>query len=474
MNYHKMYSDEEIQMVHESSLEVLAKTGFLIEHQGALEKLADAGAKVDMNTQRARFPRELVEKCINTMPDAWLCAARDELFDLPVNMDTYLSARSAGGAIKRYHPDTGKIGMLTNADCAEYARVTDALENIDIVGTITPSDLPLKTYDIHTLRTFLENTRKHQWVLTIDSKNLAYELEMLAVVAGGEEELRKRPIASGLVCIIEPFYFPHDEIERLLLYGKYNLPIRVPLMPVSGANAPYTLAGIVNMMNAEFLGSQVLLQTLCPGIPNWYYTTPQSMDMKTGRTMFVTADSYPIQAAFKQLAQMYNVPISQSLITTSATQYPQYIFDRAAGLMWAAALGAQGISAFGVVDSANIIIPANLVLDNEMISFARFASTKMEINEQTLAGEAISRVGPKGHFMTDPHTMDFLRKEKKFTPNIFDWRGFDAWNSDAKDIVDRAREKLNHILECHEVPPLDKAVQKEIDCIVDTADKELL
>ncbi len=474
MNSLKMYSDDQIQKVHESSLKILSTTGLLIEHQGALEKLADAGAKIDKNTQRAYFPKELVEKCLKMAPSSWLCGGRENAFDFNMGQNTILTGRTSGGPIKRYHPETKQIGMITDDDCAEYARVTDALTNINTVGTLTPSDLPLATYDLHTLRTFLKNTRKHLYCLTVDSKNLAYELEMMVAVVGSEAELRRRPIASGLVCIIEPLYFPHDEIERLLLYGKYNMPIRVPLMPVSGANAPYTFAGILNLMNAEFLGSQVLLQTLCPGLPNWYYTAPQTMDMRTGKTYFMNPDTYPVQTAFKQLGDMYDIPVSQTLAATGATQYPQYIFDRAAGLMWAAAMGVQEIGPFGAVDSVNTIIPLTLVLDNEMLGYAKTASTAMDINNETLAADAINNVGPKGHFLSDKHTLEFLRREEKYQSEIFDWRGFDGWSSDYKDIIDHAQVKLDHILNNHEVPLLDDMVLKELDTIVAAADKELL
>ena len=66
----------------------------------------------------------------------------------------------------------------------------------------------------------------------------------------------KRPLCSGIVCLIEPLRFPDDEIERLLLYGEYTLPVKVPLVPMVGANAPYTLAGA--QTHAEALGSLVL------------------------------------------------------------------------------------------------------------------------------------------------------------------------------------------------------------------------
>ncbi len=474
MSSFKMYSDDQIQKVHESSLEILATTGMLIEHHGALKKLADSGAKVDINTQRAYFPKELVEKCLKLAPSSYICAGREESFDFNMGPETPLAGRTAAGPIKKYRPETKQMAMITDNDCAEYAKVTDALANINTVGTLTPSDLPLATYDLHTLRTFLKNTRKHLYCLTIDSKNLAYELEMMVAVVGSEAELRRRPIASGIVCVIEPLYFPHDEIERLLLYGKYNIPIRVPLTPVSGANAPYTFAGILNLMNAEFLGSQVLLQILCPGLPNCYSTTPQTMDMRTGMVYYLNPDAYPVQAAFKQLADKYCIPFSPSLVATGATQYPQYIFDRAAGLMWAAAMGVQEIGPFGAVDSVNTIIPLTLVLDNEMLGYAKTASTAMDINNETLAADAINNVGPKGHFLSDKHTLEFLRREEKYQSEIFDWRGFDGWSSDYKDIIDHAQVKLDHILNNHEVPPLDAMVLKELDTIVAAADKELL
>lgn len=164
MNFFKMYSDEQLQKVHEASLEVLANTGLLVEHQGALEKLADAGATVDIKLQRAFFSKELVEKCLKKMPASWVCGSRDKSFNFAMGPDTFLATKTTGGSIKRYHPETKQITMITDADCAEYARITDALDNINTVATITPSDLPLATYDVHTLRTFLKNTRKTSMV----------------------------------------------------------------------------------------------------------------------------------------------------------------------------------------------------------------------------------------------------------------------------------------------------------------------
>ena len=177
-----------------------------------------------------------------------------------------------------------------------------------MVSTLSPQDIPIKTYDIETLKVFLENGRKHIWALTTSSENLKFQLEMMEVVSGSKEALTQRPICSGIVCLIEPLSFPKDEVERLILYSKYNLPVRVPLAPMVGGNAPYTLAGTLVQTNAEALGSLVLLQTLCPGIPTWYYVIMETMDMRNGSLQMFNPEVMLLYTAILQMARFYELP----------------------------------------------------------------------------------------------------------------------------------------------------------------------
>ena len=45
----KVLSDEQVLQIHDAALGVLEKTGLIIHHNDLLEKMLDAGFKVDKN-----------------------------------------------------------------------------------------------------------------------------------------------------------------------------------------------------------------------------------------------------------------------------------------------------------------------------------------------------------------------------------------------------------------------------------------
>ena len=240
-NFFHMLTNEKISQIHAASLEVLEKTGLKIDHPVALEKLADAGARVDKAQQRVYLSSDLVEKALKTAPKSFTCAGRIPEFDFiagKTGQGQMPNFRTVGGAINLYNLSTDKVRPVSIKDCEDMAHLVDGLENLNILGALTPQDIQLETYDIETLKVMLQKGRRHIWALTTDSKNLKYQLEMMTAVTGGRQALIKRPICSGIVCLIAPLIFPFDEIERLLMYGEYNLPVRVPLTPIIGANAP--------------------------------------------------------------------------------------------------------------------------------------------------------------------------------------------------------------------------------------------
>ncbi len=475
LQYYNILTDNEIQMVHEASLEVLKKTGLRLNHPVALERLADAGADVDAAGGRVRLPIKMIEKALEKAPKKFVCAGRTPEYDILVSSDSTTGPvfRSAAGTIRHYDFFTGELRPLTLADCRDIATLMDALENMNIVGCPAPPEAPPETYDLHALKTLLEAGRKHIWALPESSRNLRYQLEMMKAVAGGGEALRQRPLCSGIVCLIEPLYFPNDEIERLLLYGEYNLPVKVPLVPMVGANAPYTLAGALTQTHAEALGSLVLLQTLCPGIPTWYYILLHEMEMHRGTAIYHSPEIMMVNSGLIQMARHLDIPSAAVTYSTTDCQAHQIMFERGAALTMHALCGITEIGAAGAIEGGVAISPLALVIDNELAAYARRLTQGMEINRETLAVEAINRVGHGSDFLSDPHTLKFLHREKRFKPDLFDWRPFELWHRDNDTILERARDRMHDILEKHEIPPLEEPLQKELDRILQAAEKEL-
>jgi trimethylamine--corrinoid protein Co-methyltransferase len=470
---YNLLTNAEIEMVHEASLEVLQTTGLRLSHPVALEKLYDAGAKVDAAGERVFLPAKMVEKALEAAPKDFICAGRTPEFDVVMSAGSMSppAGRSGGGAINYYDFFGNACRPITLKDCQDIAKLVDALKNMNIAGCCTPQDASPKTYDLHALKVMLQAGRKHIWALPKDSANLKYQLEMMKVVAGGNRALRQRPLCSGIVCLIEPLYFPSDEVDRLLLYGEHNLPVKVPLVPMLGTDSPYSLAGALTQTNAEALGSLVLLQALCPGIPTWYYALLKDTEMHYGTANYLSPEVMLVGSGLIQLARHYGIPSAAVPYSTTDCQAHQILFERGAALVMYALSGVTEIGAAGVVDGGLSISPLALVIDDELAAYACRMMEGFEIGREALAVDAIQRVGHKGNFLSDPHTLTFLRREKRFNPNLFDWRPHELWSHDGKTILERARDRMHDILRNHEIPPLDEPLQKELDRILQAAER---
>jgi trimethylamine--corrinoid protein Co-methyltransferase len=93
---------------------------------------------------------------------------------------------------------------------------------------------------------------------------------------------------------------------------------------------------------------------------------------------------------------------------------------------------------------------------------------QMEVNEETLAMEAIRAVGPGGHFLGQKHTRTHIRTSlvRGVTHELDE-------NNKYREPREVARERVRWILENHQPEPLEKAKQDELTRILAAAEKEL-
>ena len=64
----EILNNEEMKKIHEASISILENTGIRIDHKETLEKLADAGANIEMDKSLVRFPADLVERSVAEAP----------------------------------------------------------------------------------------------------------------------------------------------------------------------------------------------------------------------------------------------------------------------------------------------------------------------------------------------------------------------------------------------------------------------
>ena len=72
-----MLIEEDKELIHSRSLEILQKAGIQFNSEKALNILEAAGCRVDRNDMSARIPPELIEQSLKTLPSQFVKAARD-------------------------------------------------------------------------------------------------------------------------------------------------------------------------------------------------------------------------------------------------------------------------------------------------------------------------------------------------------------------------------------------------------------
>ncbi len=96
--------------------------------------------------------------------------------------------------------------------------------------------------------------------------------------------------------------------------------------------------------------------------------------------------------------------------------------------LWGAVMGHANLilHSAGWMEGGLVASFEKMVVDAEMIQGMTEFMRPLEVNDDTLAVDAIKEVGPGGHFFGSPHTME--RYETAFyAPMVSDWRNFETW-----------------------------------------------
>ena len=470
----KYLTNAQIEEIHEGSLEILEKTGIKVELDAGLRVLEAAGAKVDQQSGRARIPRELVARCLETVSREFAYAARNPEKDCTIKPGGQLYSRTAGSPDFIIDIDTDEWRAVTVADVKEIYTVMDACDGINILTSAFAQDWPNFGRDILMLREMFDHTDKHIHLRTDTVETFPHMLEMAAIVAGGREQLKERPIVSLLEGHISPLRFIDVMVNALLLCGEYGIPLEICCMPMAGSTGPVTMAGNLQLLNAEFLAGVVISQSANPGAPLIYAPRPMLMDLRTGFSLAGSIDGEMAAVAGVQMAHFYNVPVSvHGQWSDSVLDDGQSILEHAYTALMGAFSGANILVGAGSLQETLSISLAQLVMDDEINKICFRALEGFAVDKERLGVDAIARVGPGGNFLADPHTVQFLRGER-YTPELFYRGSVEGWvKGGRKAFRERAKDKARTILQEHEPKRLPEDTAKALDEYVHYAFKSL-
>jgi len=470
-----LLNKDELYEIHLATLDVLERIGVGIYEDRALKIMDEAGAIVDYDKKVVKIPQHLLKELIKKAPEVVTLHARNpkHAVELKPGGKTYFNNSSYG--IRVYDLNTGMHRDSRSEDVANFARLTDALENIHVyLPTVTAHDIPEYVRALHELAIALDNTEKHVSHATSSADAVKHYIQIGATIVGGEEELRKKPVISASTCPISPLQHSREDTETLIEFAKFGLPFFILSMAMGGGTAPLTIAGELVVVNAEVLSGIALVQLVNPGTPVLYGSVSSTMDMKTGKLALGAPERPLINSGCAQLARYYGIPSWIGACSTDAkAPGPQAMFEKVMTAIIPMLAGANLIYGPAILDSGKTYSFEQLVLDNEIIGALYRIVEDVDVNADSLALEVIEKVGIGGHYLAQKHTSDHVLSDQ-WRPTLLDRGSMGDWvQAGRKDICELARERAEKILASHEVEPLEKDVRREMWEIVKKAEREL-
>ncbi|MBU0704175.1 MAG: trimethylamine methyltransferase family protein, partial [Chloroflexi bacterium] len=265
--------------------------------------------------------------------------------------------------------------------------------------------------------------------------------------------------------MVSPLKFDAGVTDLLIECCRQRMPVVLSAAPMAGSTAPVTLAGMLAQLNAEQLAGLALTQLAQPGCPVIIGPIPATADMRSGKYLAGTVELGLCNAAITQLAHFYQVPIYNSAgMTESKLPDIQAGIEKTQSVIQVALAGANFIHhAAGMLEDMSTIAYEQFVIDNDLLGMAMRAVRGIEVNDETLALDAIDRVGPGGHYLMDEHTLRHMRSEHYFPSAVFDRQGRERWEeAGGTDAWTRAKEIARRILAEHEPEPLAPEVDERI------------
>ena len=470
-----LLDEAEIQAIHETSLKILKEVGVRVSSPQALDCLAEAGAAVDREKSIARFDEKVVMWALETTGKQYIVHGRD-----PERVARYgygdQNLISSPGQYAWFDHHTGERRQATLQDTIAAATVGDALPNVTVVGGMSvPMDVPEAVRDVVVTSQLVKTTSKPTWCWPSSRRNSTYILEIYKAIAGGKEALRRQPMVEVFLEPISPLQLADPSLDSVFEYIDHGQPVAVgPMASVSGTG-PATLAGTLALENAEVLAGIVTVQSIGPGTSMMYGGIPHLMDPRTAAFVFSSPEQALMALAMIEIGKHYGLPVYVNVnLSDSKTLDVQAGMEKMGTLVPAILAGGDLFGHSGILGEDHGGSLPWLVVDNEAMAFAKRLLRGFEIDEETLAAQVVADVGPGGHFLTHPHTLRHFRQEQWFPSNLWTRQPYDDWKAQGGlSMMDRAVVKVDQILAQHQPEPVDPALAKEIDRIVETARREI-
>jgi trimethylamine--corrinoid protein Co-methyltransferase len=448
--YHPL-SQVQMDRIHQAVLDALEQIGLADAPPSGVAYLTGAGAILGSDG-RIRFPRALIEDTIAKANREITLFGRDPRHDMLLQGNR-VHYGTAGAAVHLVDVHTRTYRESTVQDLHDAARIADQLDNIHFVQRpmVCRDIVDNREMDLNTLYACCAGTTKHVGTSFTEPGFVADAIEMLHLIAGGEDKWRERPFVSNSNCfVVPPMKFATESCLVMEECIRLGMPVLLLSAGQAGATAPAPIAGAIVQATAECLAGLVYVNAIKPGFPAIFGTWPFVSDLRTGAMSGGSGEQALLTAGCAQMHKYYGLPGGAAAGIADAK-----LPDMQAGWEQATSNVMAGLSGLNMVYEAAGMHASllgfcleSLILGDDLIGQALRCTRGIEVDEDTLSLEVIRAtcIGGPGHYLGAEQTLGRMQTDYLY-PCIANRSSPKEWDELGKpDLIAKATEKKLKIL----------------------------
>lgn len=448
---YKPLTQSGMEAIHRAALDALEQIGLADAPPSGVAYLTGAGAVLG-DDGRIRFPRALVEDTIARANRSVTFHGRDPAHDLHLS-GSRVHYGTAGAAVHMVDVEGNNYRECGVQDLHDAARICDRLDNIHFLQRpMVCRDIPdNREMDLNTIYACCSGTRKHIGTSFTQPEYVAEALEMLHMIAGGEDKWRERPFVSNSNCfVVPPMKFATESCQVMEKVIEGGMPVLLLSAGMAGATAPSTIAGAIVQAVAECLAGLVYVNAVKPGHPAVFGTWPFGLDLRSGAMTGGSGEQALLTSGCAQMHKFYDLPggaaagIADSKLPDMQAGWEQMCSNVMAGLS-----GCNMIyEAAGMHASLLGFCHESLILGDDLIGQAQRCVRGIEVTEETLALDQMKQVclGGPGHYLGTEQTLSRMEMDHVY-PALGDRTSPKEWAELGKpDLLKKATARKEVIL----------------------------
>ena len=454
-------SQEQIEKIDAASMDILENVGVRFRDDIALADWKRVGAKVV--GEMVYLDRHLVRELIASIPESFTYHAGHPANNLPFGKDHAIFVPMTGAPYVRDLDDVRRNPTLD--DLANFHKLSQMLPAIHSSAhhIVEPYDHPISQRHLRITYSSMKYSDKTFMGMTTSPKNAEDVIEMAAILFG-DDYIDTHPVVTGNCNGNSPLVWDETMLGSMRAFCKRNQPVLCSPFVLGGANTPASVPASVAQLNAEALSALAYTQVVRKGCPAIYGHYLSTVSMKSGAPMAGTPEISLMNFMIGQMARFYGVPWR-----TSNTLGGAKTFDAQAGYESAMTLNAVLMAGANYVwhsagwnEAGMHCSTAKFIVDAEMCAMGYRMAEGINWDDFDTAIAAVADVGPGGHYLGHPHTLEHFQKAF-FMPDIFDNNAIEQWQAEGGiEINERALIRARAMLNEYEEPKLDAGVNEAL------------